>query len=75
MPSWRCLRTTSATALASTRAKATVSVLSPATHARPMAMRFAGRDRLPACGVRMRSVLRFMLPGTYASAYLGSTNW
>ena len=42
---------------------------------RPMAIRFAGRDKLPACVVRMPSVLRFMISERTVSAYLGSTNW
>ncbi len=43
-------------------ALAVSSVVSPPVRARLIAMRSAGRDRLPACVVRIRSVLDFIPP-------------
>src|SRR3974390_1376925 len=58
MPSSSCLRTISATDAARHAAWAASFLLPPIARARFKAMRSAGRDRRPACVVRILSVLR-----------------
>src|SRR5262249_53635742 len=62
MPRSICLRTTSATAARRRAAWVFASMGLPSSLARTTSSRSAGRGRLPTWGVRIRSMLRFMVP-------------
>src|SRR6266545_2142026 len=68
MPASACFATHSDTAERTRSANTFSSTASPFSRAWSMARRSAGRDKLPVCVVKMRSVLRFIQPHIRGSA-------